>query len=574
MSAKKKFDPIDPLAATELLGFQTHRRGARKPWTRQEDEVLMLLMAQESPHAHQVDPDSVQWDVLAEKLSPDGLRKPKDLRKRWCNSLDPGLKRGRWTKDEDDMLIAAHRAHDANWQRVAKDIPGRTDDQCAKRYLEVLDPQTKDRLRPWSRDEDLRLIRQVKDHGTKWRTVCLELKGRPSLTCRNRWRKIVTDVVRGTADAYVEEEVRAITSGEKGGRQNADAEGLEPMELGPPTGSASVSTAGDTSDRHSHPHAHQNHHSIHRHTHPHAHNQPGSRPPAPLGSKPASSGVEWRYSLGAKVPGDDTNLPHRQLFDDENGGVIRNEQLVQALIAYAKHHSLEITVHQHIHHHYSAPAPEPAPSVAGLNILSQISPQPFDALLLSPMAAPMERNYDQEVKRHGHFNYLPPLTEVPRLGSSGVFSRASPEPRDSLSPLARAVEMASVQDERKRPLASHADASRHKRHKYEASDEEELEDAEEGPDFWETMRNLTEIQQRQVSQEPVSAHHPLHYQNSSTPQPVPQLNYPVMTQAHRAYDDDDDLDMLHERRDGTATSLDPSMYDTIVQYGVLPFNPS
>lgn len=572
MSMKKKYEPIDPLAATESLGFQTHRRGARKPWTRQEDEALIHLIGQMHPDTTQLDPETVKWDALAEQLSPDGLRKPKDLRKRWCNSLDPSLRRGRWTKEEDDMLVNAYKTYDANWQRVAKEIPGRTDDQCAKRYLEVLDPETKDRLRPWSREEDLKLIRQVKLHGTKWRTVCLDLKGRPSLTCRNRWRKIVTDVVRGTADAYVEEEVRAITSNDN---TLKDDRPIPKSEMDPPR--------------------------------PRKEN---TVPPAPpLGAKPASSNIDWRYSLElTRATPADPELPHRLLFDNENGGAIKNEQLVQALISYAKSHHLEITVHQHIHHHYSSQVPQDVGlsglAIPNLNILNQISPPQFDNLLLSPIGSnPVDtsRNYELEVKRHQHFNYLPPLTEVPKLNSSNTLPalgqremRSPPDPtrdqglyrllnnkqKDNLTPLTRAVEMASAVEANDQLRTNNSlarslqtDRGHYKRQKYEPSEEEEIE---EGPDFWETMRNLTEVQQRQVSQEPVSAHHPLHYQGSSTPQPTPQFNYSMMSQAQPAYDEEEDMDMFYEtRRDGTATSSDPSMYDSIIQgYGVIPFNPS
>lgn len=573
MSSKKKYEPIDPLAATESLGFQTHRRGARKPWSADEDEALISLIGQMHQNTSHLDPDAVKWDVLAEQLSPDGLRKPKDLRKRWCNSLDPSLKRGRWTKEEDDMLISAYQKYEANWQRVAKEIPGRTDDQCAKRYLEVLDPKTKDRLRPWSREEDLKLIRQVKLHGTKWRTVCLDFDGRPSLTCRNRWRKIVTDVVRGTADAYVEEEVRAITSGDQA--------------LAPPAVKPMEKTITPTS----------------------APKDENRAPPAPpLGAKPAASNIDWRYSLESTSGTPDEDLPHQLLFDNNNGGSIKNEQLVHALISYAKTHNLEITVHQHIHHHYSSQAPQDVglnnPSIPNLNILNQIAPLLFDNLLLSPIESSSlqdTRHHELEVKRHQHFNYLPPLTEVPKLNSSsnslpalsrremrspaesvrgqGHYNMTNTKDKDSLIPLARAVEMVSASENEQqrgkgRQRLLHSDRASYKRHKYEPSEEEEIE---EGPDFWETMRNLTEVQQRQVSQEPVSAHHPLHYQTgNSTPQPTPQLNYPVMTQAQRTYDEDEDIEVFYDnKRDGTATSSDPSMYDSFIHgYGVIPFNPS
>jgi len=47
---------------------------------------------------------------------------------------------GRWTTSEDATLLEAVNRHGKRWYEVAKDLPGRTDDQCAKRYKEAVDP--------------------------------------------------------------------------------------------------------------------------------------------------------------------------------------------------------------------------------------------------------------------------------------------------------------------------------------------------------------------------------------------------------------------------------------------------
>ncbi|KAK7679913.1 hypothetical protein QCA50_017072 [Cerrena zonata] len=215
VSSKRKIKQLDPLAITESLGLQTYRKDTRLPWSKEEDAQLMRAIRELYPEEElkNIRPESIEWDAVSEKIGSDGIRKAKDCRKRWCHSLDPSLRRGKWTPEEDELLIQAHQKYGPSWQKVSIEIKGRTDDQCAKRYLEVLDPSTKDRLRPWTYDEDLLLIRQIKIHGTKWRTIAGEISGRPSLTCRNRWRKIVTDVVRGKANPLVTREVDLITNG-------------------------------------------------------------------------------------------------------------------------------------------------------------------------------------------------------------------------------------------------------------------------------------------------------------------------------------------------------------------------
>jgi len=53
---------------------------------------------------------------------------------------DLHLVQGRWTTSEDAALLEAVKKHGKRWYEVAKDLPGRTDDQCAKRYKEAVDP--------------------------------------------------------------------------------------------------------------------------------------------------------------------------------------------------------------------------------------------------------------------------------------------------------------------------------------------------------------------------------------------------------------------------------------------------
>lgn len=68
---------------------------------------------------------------------------------------------------------------------VANHIPGRTDDACAKRYREALDPNLK--KDDWTKEEDERLLEGFARHGASWGKIGEEL-GRSGLGCRNRWR--------------------------------------------------------------------------------------------------------------------------------------------------------------------------------------------------------------------------------------------------------------------------------------------------------------------------------------------------------------------------------------------------
>jgi Myb-like DNA-binding protein BAS1 len=113
-----------------------------------------------------------------------------DCRKRWFHSLDPSLRKGRWTEDEDRVLLSAYARLGPSWHEIAALIPGRKDDQCSKRYNDILDPLAQRRLTSWTPEEDRILREGVHTLGHRWSAISALLPGRPPLTCRNRWRNL------------------------------------------------------------------------------------------------------------------------------------------------------------------------------------------------------------------------------------------------------------------------------------------------------------------------------------------------------------------------------------------------
>ncbi|GAQ38460.1 hypothetical protein AKAW_09149 [Aspergillus niger] len=159
----------------------------RRVWSTEEDEKLIALVEQLGDKRGR---DS-KWTEISKNLPG---RTNKDCRKRWFHSLDPKLRKGRWTKEEDEILLAAHRRLGPAWKEIALLIKGRKDDQCAKRYTDILDPSVKNRLRSWSQEEDHYLTTKVKELGHRWATISSGLPGRPPLTCRNRWRRLCKEI--------------------------------------------------------------------------------------------------------------------------------------------------------------------------------------------------------------------------------------------------------------------------------------------------------------------------------------------------------------------------------------------
>ncbi|XP_078178495.1 transcription factor MYB59-like [Carex rostrata] len=88
------------------------------PWTEQEDLQLVWFVRLFGER---------RWDFLA-KVS--GLnRTGKSCRLRWVNYLHPGLKRGRMTAQEEQLVLELHAKWGNRWSRIARKLPGRTDNE-------------------------------------------------------------------------------------------------------------------------------------------------------------------------------------------------------------------------------------------------------------------------------------------------------------------------------------------------------------------------------------------------------------------------------------------------------------
>ncbi|XP_056093844.1 snRNA-activating protein complex subunit 4 [Rhinichthys klamathensis goyatoka] len=169
---------------TAFMCFQTYQRYIsktfrRKEWTPEEDQILKDLV--EKMRIGNFIP-YIQMSYFM--VGRDGSQ----LSYRWSSVLDPSLKKGHWSKEEDQMLRNAVAKYGTReWGKIRVEVPGRTDGACRDRYLDCLQENVK--KGPWSKEEVELLKQKVEKYGVgKWSKIASEIPNRVDCQCLNKWK--------------------------------------------------------------------------------------------------------------------------------------------------------------------------------------------------------------------------------------------------------------------------------------------------------------------------------------------------------------------------------------------------
>ena len=168
---------IEPETTTH---FKTEKKGK---WSEKEDEQLTKLVKIYNYK---------NWKSISQHIPG---RSAIQCLHRWTKILQPGLVKGPWTAQEDAKLFDwVKRQGPTKWTLCSEIIPGRSGKQCREHWNNSLNPEVK--KGSWTSEEDFLIMYFYKKYNGSWKKIIPIFNKRTENSIKNRFfsqlRKIAT----------------------------------------------------------------------------------------------------------------------------------------------------------------------------------------------------------------------------------------------------------------------------------------------------------------------------------------------------------------------------------------------